>query len=100
MISSRMFTSCTLPLVMRINVGMLPCRSSIVCILTAALCARNLAQRNRERQRSMVVESKGVEAVVQVDSQRIAGVERSGRCDQDLRKVGKDPPIMSFVRIS
>ncbi len=44
--------------VMRINVGILPCRSSSVWIFTAALCWRNLAQGNSERQRSMVVESK------------------------------------------
>src|ERR1035441_10969645 len=52
-----MLTSCTLPLVMLMNVGMLPCRSSSVCILTAALCFRNLAQGNNEKHRSMVVES-------------------------------------------
>src|SRR6202049_734171 len=45
MISSRIFTSCTLPSVMRINVGILPRRSNKVCILTAALCLRNLANR-------------------------------------------------------
>lgn len=42
-ISSRMFTSCTVPSVMRMNVGMFPCRSNSVCILTAALRLRNLA---------------------------------------------------------
>src|ERR1035437_7315435 len=52
-----MLTSCTLPWVMRINVGILPCRSSSVCIFTAPLCWRNFAHGNRERQRSMVVES-------------------------------------------
>src|ERR1039458_7415826 len=49
MISSRMFTSCTAPLVTRINVGMLPCRSSRVCILTAALRWRNLAHGNNDK---------------------------------------------------
>ncbi len=38
---------------MRIKVGILPCRSSSVCILTAALCFRNLAHGNNDRQRSM-----------------------------------------------
>ena len=41
-----------------INVGMLPRRSNSVCIFTAALCRRNLAQGNSERHRSMVVESR------------------------------------------
>src|SRR5713226_1412566 len=58
MISSRRFTSCTSPLVTRINVGMLPCRSSKVCILTAALRRRNFAHGNSDRHRSMVVESR------------------------------------------
>jgi hypothetical protein len=40
-----------------INVGILPCRSSNVCILTAALCLRNLAHGNSARHKSMVVES-------------------------------------------
>jgi hypothetical protein len=57
MISSRIFTSCTLPSVMRINVGILPRRSNKVCILTAALCLRNFAHGNRARHKSMVVES-------------------------------------------
>src|ERR1035437_4656592 len=54
---SSMLTSCTLPSVIPINVGILPRRSSKVCILTAALCLRNLARGNSERHRSMVVES-------------------------------------------
>ena len=56
--SSRMLTSCVLPAVMRINVGMLPRRSNSVCIFTAALRRRNLAHGNSERHRSMVVESR------------------------------------------
>src|SRR6516164_628893 len=43
MISSRIFTSCTLPSVTRINTGILPCRSNSVCIFTPALCWRNFA---------------------------------------------------------
>src|SRR5664279_3755863 len=55
-----MFTSCTAPLVTRINVGMLPCRSSKVCIVTAALPWRNFAHGNSDKHRSMVVESRAV----------------------------------------
>lgn len=39
------------------KVGMLPRRSSSVCILTAALVVRNGAQGNTDRHRSIVVES-------------------------------------------
>src|ERR1019366_5388627 len=42
----------------RINVGMLPGRSSSVCILTARLPRRNRAHGNSARHRSMVVESR------------------------------------------
>src|ERR1039457_4225061 len=52
-----MLTSCTLPSVMPINVGILPCKSSRVCSLMAALCRRKRAHGNSERHRSMVVES-------------------------------------------
>ncbi len=55
--SSRMLTSCTLPSVLLMNVGMLPCRSSRACILTALLRLRKLADGNSVRHRSMVVES-------------------------------------------
>src|ERR1700680_485714 len=53
-----MLTSCNGPSVMPINVGILPCRSSSVCTLTAALCLHNLAHGNSDRHRSIVVESK------------------------------------------
>ena len=39
------------------KLGMLPRRSSSVCILTAALVERNCAHGNNDRHRSMVVES-------------------------------------------
>src|SRR5713226_3344872 len=42
---------------MRMKVGILPCRSSRVCILTAALCFRNFAHGNNAKHKSMVVES-------------------------------------------
>src|SRR5438132_14274727 len=61
MISSRIFTSCTLPSVMRINVGILPRRSNKVCILTAALYLRKFAHGNKARHKSMVVESNALE---------------------------------------
>src|ERR1039458_10187166 len=58
MISSSRLTSCTLPSVTRINVGMLPRRSSSVCSLIAAFRRRNRAHGNSARHRSMVVESR------------------------------------------
>src|ERR1035437_5556195 len=94
-----MLTSCTLPLVMLMNVGMLPCRSSSVCILTAALCFRNLAQGNNERHRSMVVESPRVQTLLQLHADRIRCIERSREANQNLREVGVDPPVMRVVGV-
>src|SRR5712692_7769652 len=94
-----MFTSCTLPSVMWMNVGMLPCRSSSVCILTAALCLRNLAHGNSDRQRSMVVESQCVHTLIDFDADRIGGIERSCDADQDLGELGIDAPVARLVRV-
>jgi hypothetical protein len=41
----------------RLNVRISPCRSNLVCILTAALCLSGLAHENKDRLKSMVVES-------------------------------------------
>ena len=54
---------------------MLPCRSSKVCILTAALCFRNLAQGNRDRQRSMVVESNAYKLCSSCNADHVGGME-------------------------
>src|SRR5450756_3026379 len=59
---SRMFTSCTFPWVMTATVGILPRRSRSVWILIAPLRFLNAAQGKRDRQRSMVVESRAYAA--------------------------------------
>jgi len=56
--------------------GMLPCKSSKVCILTAALRRRNFAHENSDRRRSMVVESRA--SLLQIDANRIAGMQPPG----------------------
>jgi hypothetical protein len=56
--SSRMLTSCVLPSVMQIILGIEPRRSISVWILTAALCRRKVAHGNKVRHKSMVVESR------------------------------------------
>src|SRR5438132_1218756 len=99
MISSRMFTSCTSPLVTRMKVGMLPCRSSKVCILTAALRRRNFAHGNSDRHRSMVVEFQSIQTLIQIDANRVERMQRPGNADQYLSELRKDSPIMRFVSI-
>ncbi len=94
-----MLTSCVLPSVMRINVGMLPCRSSSVCIFTAALCRRNFGPRE---QRQAKIDGGGIQSVqslIQIQADRIAGVQGPGDADQDLGEVGVDPPIAGLVGI-
>src|SRR4030042_1056984 len=53
---SRAWTSCSLPSETWMKLGMLPRRSSSVCIFTAALVVRKCAQGTTDRHRSMVVE--------------------------------------------
>lgn len=67
------FTSCTLRSVMCTN-GILPRMSSSVRILTAALRRRSRAHGNSARHRSMVVESRGVQVLFQIDAHRVASV--------------------------
>lgn len=52
-----MLTSCALPSVMLIDVGISQWRSNSVCTLTTALCLRNFAQGKNERHRSIAIES-------------------------------------------
>jgi hypothetical protein len=47
----------------------------------------------------MVVESNAIETLIQIDADRIERIERASDCDQNLRKVGIDSPVASFVRI-
>ena len=94
-----MLTSCVLPAVMRINVGMLPRRSNSVCIFTAALRRRNWAHGNSFRHRSMVVESQRVETLIEIHADRIAGVQRPRDANQDLGEIGIDPPVARLVGV-
>jgi len=70
-----------------------------VCILTAALCLRNLAHGNSERHRSIVVEIERVKGVVQIDADRIFDVQRSGDAHKVLGEIGEDAPVVSLVGI-
>src|ERR1700747_1697485 len=97
--SSRMLTSCTLPSVMRMKVGIEPRRSSSVCILTAALCLRNLAQGNNAKHKSMVVESNAYRSRTLGNVSRFVGVELDRGANQHMSKVGKEPPVPAFVSV-
>ena len=53
-------------------------------------------------QRKTQVDGGGIERVqacIQVDADRIAGVQRSSDGDQDLRKIREDPPLARFVGV-
>src|SRR5258708_2334476 len=41
----------------------------------------------------------GVDCVVKVEAKRFGSIHRAGNVDEHLRKVGVDPPVMSFVGI-
>ena len=78
---------------------MAPRRSSSVCSLTAALVARNGAQSNRLRHRSMVVESRAVDRVVQLEAKRLVRVELAGPPDQQRGQIRPDAPVARLVRV-
>jgi hypothetical protein len=40
-----------------------------------------------------------VQALLQIDANRIAGIQRPGDGDQNLCEIGEDPPITRFVRV-
>ena len=78
---------------------MLPRRSNSVCNLMAALVERNGAQANTDRHRSMVLASKSVDRVFQVDAKRVLGIKTTGDGDERLGKVGVDAPVATLVGI-
>src|ERR1035441_8491007 len=103
--SSRTFTSCSFPSEMRIKVGILPCRSSRVCIFTAALCFRNFAHGKSARHRSMVVESKAYRLWSR--STPSGSAAERGRAlliktwanSAKMRNPGEDPSVACFVGV-
>src|SRR6266853_664889 len=81
------------------KVGMLPRRSSKVCILTAALCFRNFAQ---GEQRQTQIDGGGVQciqALVEIRADRIGSTEGARDANQDMREVGKDTPVTRLVGV-
>ena len=81
------------------KLGMLPRRSSSVCIFTAALVERKCAQGNIDRHRSIVVEFERIDSAGQIHVQIVGGIQPPSLRDQSLAKLGVDPPIASFVGV-
>src|ERR1039457_5858137 len=90
-----MLTSCSLPSLIWIKLGILPRRSSNVGILTAALVVRTGAHRNSDKDRW---DRRGVR-IVQVDTKRFVDIQLAGSADQTPRAVGVDAPVARGVRI-
>ena len=84
---------------MRINVGILPCRSSSVCIFTAALCLRNLRPRKQRQAEIDGGRVQSVQTLVQIHADRIVGVERPRYPDENLREVRIDAPVAPLVGV-
>ena len=74
-------------------------RSNSVCIFTAALCRRNLAQGNSERHRFDGGRVQSVETLIEIHADRIAGVQRPRDANQDLGEIGIDPPVARLVGV-
>src|SRR3974377_1352889 len=99
MISSSILTSCTLPSVTRINVGMLPRRSSRVCILTAALRRTKPGPRKQRQAQIDGCRIQGIQAPLQIDAHGLSDIQAACGCNQPLPEVGEDAPVPRFVRI-
>src|ERR1035441_5796623 len=90
--SSRTFTSCSFPSEMRIKVGILPCRSSRVCIFTAA-------HGKSARHRSMVVESKAYRLWSRSTPSGSSAKRGRAILIKTLGKLGEDAPVACFVGV-
>src|SRR5665213_1168224 len=94
-----MLTSCSLPSLIWIKLGILPRTSSSVCTFTAAFVVR---KRRPRKQRERQVDSGGVQSVRgvhQVDAKGFVDVQLAGNADQALREVCVDTPVPCGVCI-
>ena len=84
------------PTVMLMNVGILPCRSSRVCILTTALCWRILAHGNSDRHNGR----ESARRDLCVRSTTMGSSAWSGRAMPiNTREVGVDAPVVALVSV-
>jgi hypothetical protein len=61
-----------------------------------------LAEAGPREERETEIDRRGIERVdggLQVDPQRLAGVERLGKVDENLGEVGHDAPVAGLVRV-
>src|SRR5262245_48530989 len=94
-----MLTSCILPSLTKMKDGILPRKSSNVCSLTAALVERNGAH---AKHRQAQIDGRGiqrVDGVLEINSERLVGIEAASDADQALRKVAVDAPVARRIRI-
>src|SRR5262245_54322281 len=93
-----MLTSCILPSLTKMKDGILPRKSSNVCSLTAALVERNGAH---AKHRQAQIDGRGiqrVDGVLEINSERLVGIEAASDADQALRKVAVDAPVARRIR--
>src|SRR5450631_2143787 len=94
-----MLTSCSLPSLIWIKLGILPRKSSSVCIFTAALVVRNGAHGNSDSDKSIVVESRAYAVLARSTAKGFVDIQLASDADQALREVGVDAPVARGVRI-
>ena len=88
----------TLPCVTRITEGMLPRRSSSVCIFTAPSSLRTWPGEYRQAQ----VDHRGIQRVcgsLKFDSEAVGNVQLARGSDQRLGEVGVDAPVTNLICI-
>src|SRR2546421_8524505 len=78
---------------------MLPRRSSSVCSFTSLFRRRNFPHGKSDRHKSIVVESRALHGLGQLHAERFVAVEVASGGNQDLCKIGVDPPVAMLVGV-
>ena len=61
-----------------------------------------LAKSGPRKQRQTQIDGgriESVKALIEIDADRIGGIQRPGYIDQDVREIGKDAPVARFVGV-
>src|SRR6201989_2732393 len=93
---SRAWTSCSLPSETWMKLGMLPRKSSSVCILTAAWACGNAPRKDGQTKiDGRLVER--IDRIGEIETQILVGVQPSRLGDQSLSQFRVDAPVARLI---
>src|SRR6202040_2170913 len=96
---SRAWTSCSLPSETWMKLGMLPRKSSSVCILTAALVVRKCAHGKDGQTKIDGRRVERIDCIGEIETQILVGVQPSRLDDQSLSQFRVDAPVACLIGI-